>query len=98
MTDDVKQTRSDVKQTRSDVKQTRSIVNLLQQDNGTFVEESIRSSAGLKFGMVTVSRFLLRSIHDVSVFSSPHEAPQEQIRELTAMLEKYAQVCVCVVV
>jgi len=68
-----------------------SVVNILEQDNGSFVEESIRAVAGMKFGTATLSQFLLRSAYDVAVFTLPHETKQEKIRALAHRLEKLAE-------
>lgn len=64
---------------RRDSESSRLIFQL-SQDNGSIVEESVRSKAESKFGTMTVSTFLLRSVFDLAKISLPHETSQDQIQ------------------
>jgi hypothetical protein len=64
----------------------------LRADNGSIVEENVRQIAGSKFGLVTASSFLLRSIYDLANVSLPHGTSQDDIQFGVIKLTEIAKV------
>lgn len=61
------------------------------RNNSGYVEDKVRECAASMFGISTMKSFLVKSLHDLVILSSPHDYSFEDIIIAEAKLEEFAQ-------